>query len=182
MAVNKMLYQSIANSTAHRPIRDYNAGLIFENPELLKDLIAVALDVSDKHHHKACWILELVLERHIGWLSPHLDDFCAKLPLLKHDGAMRSMAKICQFAAERHLERRDFLNESHLKSIAETCFDWLIGQAKVATKAYAMRALYQIGKLQDWVYPELQSILEMGYPDHSAAYKAASKDILRRIR
>lgn len=177
-----MLYQSIANSTAHRPIRDYNANLVFENPDLVADLIAVALDLSDKNHHKACWILELVLEQHIVWLSPYLDDFCKKLPQLKHDGAMRSVSKICQFAAEQHLKSNNFLTESHLKSIAETCFDWLISDAKVATKAYAMRALYQIGKLQIWIYPELKSVLEMGYPDHSAAYQAAAKELLRKMK
>lgn len=179
--MDKILYQSIANSTAHRPIRDYNAGLVFDHPELLPDLMAVALDLSDKHHHKACWILELVLEQHIAWLAPYLDVFCQKLPHLRHDGALRSVSKICQFAAEEHL-KNNFLTESHLKSISETCFDWLIGDAKVATKAYSMRTLYAIGKLQSWIYPELKNVLEMGYPNHSAAYQAAAKELLRKMK
>ncbi|SCY34725.1 hypothetical protein SAMN02927903_01185 [Flavobacterium caeni] len=174
-------YQRIARSTAHRPIRDQLSGLVFDNPHLLDDLIAVALDPSDQHHHKACWILELVMERHIGWLTPFLDQFCDVLPQLKRDGAVRSMSKICLFAAAHHTKTMDFLSENQLKKITEACFDWLISDAKVAAKAYAMRALVHTGRWQNWVYPELKVVLEMGYSEHSAAYQAACKEVLRKI-
>jgi hypothetical protein len=32
------------------------------------------------------------------------------------------------------------------KQIAESCFDWIIDVNKVASKAYAIRALYELGK------------------------------------
>jgi hypothetical protein len=180
--MNQALYQSIAKSTAHRPSRDYHAALVFGNPALLSDLMDFALDVEDKNHHKACWILELVMEKNIEWLSPHLDRFCEALSKFTQDGAARSVSKICMFAATRHLKTNDLLSGQHLKKITEACFDWLIGDAKVATKAYAMRALLQTGKLQTWIYPELKIVLEMGYAQHSAAYQAASKEILKQIK
>lgn len=65
--------------------------------------------------------------------------------------------------------------------MVEACFDWLILDKKVATKAYAMRALFQFGKLQDWIYPELQVILEQQYSSGSAGFQFASKEILGKI-
>ena len=177
-----MFYKRIANSTAHRPIRDELSGMVVNNPALFPKLIAVALDVTDKNHHKACWILELVLEREISRLKDFLPQFCCTLPLYKHEGAIRSISKICLFSVQNHLKQRSgFLSSDELQQITEACFDWLITDAKVATKAYAMRALYLIGKSHDWIYPELEVILTQGFPQHSPAYKAAAKEILHKI-
>ena len=75
-----------------------------------------------------------------------------------------------------------FLTEKQLQLITERCFDWLITDAKVATKAYAMRALFEAGKLQDWIYPQLTAILEKDFAVHSAAYQAAAKELLKKMR
>lgn len=179
---DSLFYQNIEKSTAHRPVRDVMSGQVFENPELLKELIAVALDTNDKNHYKACWILELVLEKNMVWLKPYLDRFCEALPLYLHDGAVRSISKICWFASVCHMRSKDFLTESQLQQITESCFDWLISDAKVASKAYAMRALFENGKIQPWIYPEMKSILELGYPNHSAAYQAAAKELLKKMK
>jgi len=75
-----------------------------------------------------------------------------------------------------------FLAENHIELMVEACFDWLILDKKVATKAYAMRALFQFGKLQDWIYPELQVILEQQYSSGSAGFQFACKEILGKIK
>lgn len=175
-------YQSVSKSTAHRPIRDYHASLVFENPQLLNDLIAISFNTKDDNHHKGCWILELVLEKNTSWLIPYLDRFCKTLPQFSHDGAVRSISKISWFTVTAHAKSGHFVSEMQLQKITESCFDWLIGETKVASKAYAMRALFEIGKSQQWVYPELKSVLELGYPEHSAAYQAAAKELLRKIK
>lgn len=175
-------YDQIARSTAHRPIRDRLCGEVLADPALFHELLRTALNCGDENHHKACWILELVLESNIQWLKEHCADFSAALPNFKHEGAMRSISKICMFATQKHeKEKLSFLFDVQLNCIITTCFDWLIGESKVATKAYAMRALYCIGKNQPWIHDELKHILPQGFPDHSPAYKAAAKDILRRI-
>lgn len=173
---------SIENSTAHRASRDFNSNLVFGEPALLVDLMQMALNPSNKYHYKACWVLELIMERHIEWLEPHKINFFKALPLFTHDGALRSVSKIGLFAAKKHLQNREFLCDGTIKILTESCFDWLISDQKVATKAYAMRTLFELGKLNDWIYPELKVILAQDAAFHSAAYKAAGKDILRRIR
>ena len=61
--MNSELYKNVANSSAYRISRDENAQHILANPDLFLDLLELALNVADKNHHKACWILELVLEK-----------------------------------------------------------------------------------------------------------------------
>jgi hypothetical protein len=177
-----IFYNQIAKSTAHHPIRDRLCGEVLSDPSLFPELLGTALDFTDENHHKACWILELVLESNIQWLKEYCEDFTAALANFRHEGAMRSISKICMFAAQKNeKEKLSFLSDIQLNCIVTICFDWLIGDTKVASKAYAMRALYCIGKNQPWIHDELKQILPQGFPDHSPAYKAAAKDILRRI-
>lgn len=146
----------------------------------------IALDVKNKNHYKACWTLELVIEHNINWLTGYLDQFCNTLPSFSHVGAIRSISKICMFASKQHLKSLKnntiFLTEKQAQQIIETSFDWLISDTKVASKAYAMRALFEFGKQYDWIYPELHEILSKDFANHSPAYQAASKEILKKIQ
>ena len=45
-----------------------------------------------------------------------------------------------------------------------------------------MRTLYNLGKHYDWIYPELKTILNKDFPNHSAAYKAVAKEVLKKIK
>jgi hypothetical protein len=172
----------IANSTAHRPIRDEISGMVINNLSLLPEMMAMTFDISNKNHYKACWSLELVLEKNITWLLPYLETFCNKLAAYKHEGALRSVSKIVLFSAIEDDKNGSFLMSEMRQKMTEACFDWLICNAKVATKAYAMRALYYFGKKQDWIYPELKVILQQDFAAHSAGYRAAAKDILKKIK
>ncbi|MDI1256505.1 MAG: hypothetical protein PSV16_10425 [Flavobacterium sp.] len=183
--MNEQLYKNIANSTAHRSSRDESAKIILDNPVLLVDLLQIAYAINDENHYKACWILELVVEEKIDWMSQHLVDFCEKLSHFSNESALRSIAKICQFAAVEHQRKTKsgsyFLNQKQQQQVAESCFDWLIGDHKVATKAYSARALFALGKNSDWIYPELHSILQNGFGNHSAAYKVVAREILKKL-
>lgn len=184
--MNSDFIQKLEKSTAHRPSRESLSNEACENPDLLQYLMGVFFNIKDRGHHKACWVLELVFEKNIDWLSPYLDVFCNTLSSYSHDGALRSVSKICLFSASHHLKKLKsgevFLTDNQLELMIESCFDWLITDQKVATKAYAMRALYSFGKVKDWVYPELKVILQQDYPNHSAAYKLASKEILTKLK
>jgi len=183
---NLPFYNQIAASSAHRNSREFNSDYILKHPECFEDLLAIAFDLKDKNHHKACWILELVLESRLDWLDDYLDVFCQILPLYKQDGAVRSISKICQFLSQKHISKLKsgcvYLRSKHIRVITETCFDWMIGPTKVASKVYAMRALFEIGKIKKTVHPELKDIIEKDFSLHTAAYKIAAKDILKRMK
>ncbi|CAM2932892.1 hypothetical protein [Flavobacterium frigoris] len=176
--MNNELYKNIANSSAYRISRDENAQHILANPDLFPGLLELALNVADKNHHKACWILELVLEKEPHLLTNHLPLFCLSLLKFRNKSATRAVSKICMFLCT-HLT----LTNTQEQQITESCFDWLISQdRKVATKAYSIRALYVQGKKYDWIYPELRRILIEDYHKHSAAYKAVAREILKKIK
>lgn len=177
------LATAIVQSNAHRAIRDSLANRVIAHPENFDELLALALNLSWPHHHKACWILELVLENHIAWLHPHLEDFTATLAHFQNSSALRSLSKICLFAVGQNQKEPGFLTNDQLHRIVEACFDWIINpDEKVANKAYAIRTLHIAGRKQAWIYPELIPILELGYTHHSAAYQAVVRDVLPKIR
>lgn len=179
-----MFYSKIENSTAHRPIRDILCLEALSNNENFSVLVITALNTNDSNHYKACWILELVLEKNLDLLLPYLDSFCSNAGLYKHQGAIRSVSKIALFIANRHhktLKTGGIISPEQINMLIDSCFDWLIGDAKVASKAYAMRALLLLGKYAEWVYPELKQILTEDYIKYSSAYQAAARDVLKKL-
>ena len=176
--MNTALYKIIENSTAHKASREAVSGLILNNPLWFPDLLALAFNTSDKNHYKACWILELVLAKQLHLLTDHLPLFCNHLSQFSNESAARSISKICLFLCQ-HMNLTSLQEEK----ITESCFDWLIQEhTKVATKAYAIRALFELGKNQDWIYPELKRILTDDYRKYSAGYKAIAREILKKIK
>jgi hypothetical protein len=93
--------------------------------ELFSDLLELALNTENKYHHKACWILELMLEKHLSTITDFFLLFCQSLSTFKHESAIRAIAKIWQFTT-KHL----LLSSIEEKQITESCSDWLIDEIK----------------------------------------------------
>jgi hypothetical protein len=177
--MNTAFYKLIEESTAHRLNREFIRDYVIQNPEKLEFLMKIALNEKDKIHFKACWSLELIFELKLELLFPFLDAFTSRLTFYENDSAVRPVSKICLFLSKSKTTK---LSENQETKIIEACLDWLIQDKKVATKAYSMRTLYNFGKKQPWIHEELKSILTQDYPNHSVAYKAAAKDILRKLK
>ena len=177
--MDQAFYKLLSESTAHRISREFIRDYVFENPEKLQYLMEIGLNEKDKIHIKACWSLELILEIKLELILPFLDDFLAKIGHYKDDSAIRSISKICMFLSKSKTIK---LSENQESKIIETCLDWLIQDKKVATKAYSMITLYNFGKKYPWINEDLKTILSQDYFKHSAAYQAAAKDILRKLK
>ncbi|MDI9309148.1 MAG: hypothetical protein QM535_02935 [Limnohabitans sp.] len=180
--MNSELHHRIEQSTAGRIDREKNRNLALRDDSFLKTVITVAFNPEDKNHHKGCWILELVCEKKLKLFVPYFDNFCEVLPQLKNDSAIRPMSKICLFLAKsNHRANGITLSQLQETQIIEICFDWLIREEKVATKVYAMKALFVFGKKYDWIYPELKNIIQQDYPNHTPAYQAATRNLLKKL-
>ncbi|MCV9927343.1 hypothetical protein OIU83_06755 [Flavobacterium sp. LS1R49] len=179
------LQKTLDYVNAYRENRLKGAQSVLENPDYFTELIFACFDISNKNYHKACWVLEFVSYEKLEWLQPHLNFFCSSLKKLKDESAIRPIAKICQLLVTAHYKKSETiitLSETQLQDIIETCFDWLITDTKVAAKAYAMRTLYILGKQYDWIHPELQIIMTKDYANHTAAYKAVARELLKKIK
>jgi len=169
---------------ACRESRLRTAQEVLENQHLFDDLVNICFSPSDKNNHRACWILEFVSYEELTWLQPHLNFFCSNLKILKDESSIRPIAKVVQLLVKSHYQKNKnsvFLSEENLQDCIEASFDWLINDVKVATKAYSIRTLCILGNHYDWIHPELQIILNKDYANHSAAYKAVAKEVLKKI-
>jgi len=162
------------------------ANLVIENKELFKYLLEIVFDVDNKTSIKAAWVLEFVLAEKLDWLASHLNYFTKNISNVKFDSAVRPISKICEFLAKAYTSNNDSIikaeiDSTHIEKIIETGFDWLIGEQKVAVKAYTMEMLFLFGKKEGWIHQELQLILQQNIVNESAAYKARGKKILSWI-
>lgn len=171
-------YIELENSNAHRKSRDTICALAIGNSNNLAELFELAFDTSNKNHFKACWALELVLEKDIKFIIPYLNPFIDAISFYKNDSAKRSVSKICLFLSN---SKSVNLSKKQEQLVIETCLDWLIQNEKVATKGYAIRALFNFSKKQSWLKEELKIILVQDYHFHSAAYKAVAREILKKL-
>lgn len=177
--MDQSFYKLIEDSTAHRLNREFIRDYVFQNPDKLQFLMAIALNENDKIHVKACWSLELIFELKLALILPFLEDLISKMANYKNDSAIRPVSKICLFLSKSKTIK---LTENQENKIIENCLDWLIQDKKVASKAYSMRALYLFSKKHTWIKDELKMILSQDYHNHSSAYKAAAKDILKKLK
>lgn len=180
--MNSTMYQKIEGSTAHVKSRVMVSNFAMKSEENLKELIAIAFDISHELHVKAFWSLDLVGEKKLKLLTPYIDEFCEVLPKIKNDSSLRPATRIAMFLTKsNHRKNGIKLTQEQEHILIEALIDRLIQDEKVASKAYAMKALFVLGKKYDWIYEELKPILSQDYSNHSAGYKAAARNILKKI-
>lgn len=73
------------------------------------------------------------------------------------------------------------MSKSQQEKFIETSLDRLIGYNKVAPKAFSIYALGHFAKERDWIKEELQNIINKDFADQSAGYKAAAREVLKKI-
>ncbi|WP_281540433.1 adenylosuccinate lyase [Maribacter aestuarii] len=181
------LYKALNYVDHSREKRSEMAQLIVNNPQLVAPLLKIAFTINDPISSKACWILEYMAKEKLSYLYNHLDLFTSKITEVHLDSSVRPVAKVCEYLiisyfSEVKNEINKVMTANHLERITTACFDWLIGNHKVAAKAYSMTCLLLLGKKYSWIHPELQLILEQNYAAGSAAYKARARMTLAKIK
>lgn len=175
------LEEKLSTSTARRKDRDILRNFVIRK-DLIEDLIEFAFSTSNENHVMAFYTLELVCEKKLKLFVPFIDSFCEVLPKLKNDSTIRPATRICFFLAKsNHRKNGISLTREQEHNIIEACLDRLIQNEKVAAKVYAMKALFVFGKKYRWIHEELKNILPQEYPNQSAAYRSATKHILKKL-
>ena len=169
----------LANSNASTDSRNGLRDFIFDHPGHLKDLIAFGVDLSNKNHHKAVWIIEMIAQVKTAMLLPHIDLLCNTISQYTNESAIRGMSRVAFFLGTSKSIK---LTDDQEEKLIEICLDWLIRDERVACKVYAMRTLSHFGKKRDWINVELKEILSRDYAVQSAGYKVAAKEVLAAIK
>lgn len=181
------LYKELDYVNHSRENRKKYALLVINNPELITQVMDILFRVDDKVSCRAGWLLEFVARENLDSVLPHLDRFTFKMHKVHLDSAVRPIAKICEYLVEAYYNKNENLTKEKLKpkhkeKIIELCFDYMITDQKIATKAYAMNTLFLLGKDFDWIHPELKMILEKDFQSGSAGYKARARCLLKKIK
>lgn len=180
------LIKSLDYVNATREKRMHMSNYILQTPELIEPLLQIAFKGKAPVSNKACWILEFVLKKNLNLIVPYIDVFIQNLHTLTLDSSVRPMAKICEIMIQAYYSKKQnniqsVLIPKHLELMASACFDWLIGEHKVAAQAYSMTSLLLLGRTFDWIHPELKMVLELNYASGSSAYKARARMTLESL-
>lgn len=156
---------------------------VLKDQELFQSLLEIAFEQDNDLSIKAIWILELVCEKRLDWLAFNLTYFIENLPKVSEESAVRSIAKVCNLVAQDYNSKFDSpikltITQDQISQMIETCFDWLLSEFKVATKAHAMETLYFLGIKNTWIHYELKMIIEKNLPDESPGYATRAKKIM----
>ncbi|WP_036155023.1 hypothetical protein [Maribacter forsetii] len=178
------LKEALNYVSASRENRSKMASKIEGDPKLIPILIEIIKDDIDPISCKAAWVLESLVKINLHYILIHITAFIDSLKYISLESSVRPASKICQLLvinefSEKSIKSIQKLTKNHLNDITEAAFDWLIGDYKVAPKAYSMTTLLLIGRRIKWIHPELQQILEQNYESGSAAYKARARMTLK---
>lgn len=181
------LYHSLNYVDHTREKRAIMAKRVLANPDLIPPLMEIVFMVDDPISIKACFALEYTAKNNLLPILPHLDLFTENLNVLRHESAIRPMAKMCELLLLDYYKKTGSITQGHIKDIhmermATACFDWLIGDHKVATKAHSMTSLLLLGNKYAWIHPELKMVVEQNYAHGSAAYKARARHTLAKLK
>ncbi|GEC72407.1 hypothetical protein SAMN05443543_10855 [Flavobacterium flevense] len=174
----------IAQTTGYKNSRQASADYVIARAELMDDFMRICFENKNPDHYKACWVMELIAYEKLNWLQKYLNLICSKSKILTNESAIRPLSKVIFLLIEAHYKTSKneiHFTENQRQELIELNFDWLITDTKVASKVYAMRSLQLLGKEYDWIHPELQTILAKDFSNQTAAYKAVSKHILKKI-
>ena len=168
---------------AYKKTREDLAFLVIANPKEFDTLLHFAFQHKKEISYKAAWVLEMVCIHKLEMIYPHIDVFLNQISKATYDQSVRPFAKICELLVTAHYRKKPVvtLNAAQKELVTTICFDWLIGNQKVACKAYAMQCLYLLGKEIHWIHNELKPVLLNDYSKESAAYKARARHIIKKI-
>ncbi len=185
------IYSILENmGNAERKNREAAARRIRNDMALFPALLNSVFETENKIHHKAAWILEIVLERDMTLIVPYLSPFCDGLHRIENESALRPLSKICYWISREYVTGRDprfvqKLTFKDIQKIVESNFDWLIGNHKIATQAFAMDTLFLFGQLPEeeyaWIHTELQAVISQNMASKSPGYRQRAKKILHLL-
>lgn len=157
-------------------------------PDLTKVLLEeVFIQDAEGKSFNASWVFDHLMRKKLDYLLPHLDLFLEGTSKLKSESCMRPMAHVMELLNKAYFNKKNprylqTLTKEQQEQMTSICFDWLIGEHKVATKVFAMTSLFYLGETFEWVRPELKSVLELQIAEGTAGFKNRGGKILDKLK
>ena len=161
--------------------------VITANPILVKTLLEeIFLADAKGNNFNASWVLDHVLRKELQLIYPYVKLFCKSIPSLKNESNLRPVAHIIEMLVLQYYIKKDqnliaVLKKVQLEQLTTVCFDWLIGNHKIATQVFCTTSLYHLGTTFNWVHPELIGILENKIDKGSTGFKNRAEKTLNLL-
>ncbi|MGV3697285.1 hypothetical protein [Flavobacterium sp.] len=178
VVMDREFYNRVSKSNAGTECRNGIRDFVLQNPEYLEAVIAFGTDLANKNQYKGVWIIEMLAETHPQLLVPYINRICDVASHYKHESAIRGISRAINFLTQ---SKQISLTEEQQERFMEISLDRLIGDAKVAPKSFALHALGHYAQKHEWIKDELRNIISKDFPSQSAGYKAAAREVLRKI-
>lgn len=155
--------------------------------KLLPELIALCDPISGVSH-QACWSLEQSFLLYESDCYPFLKEICALFVLPINSSGMRSLSKIGsilvkKFYSKKENEIQRLLSLTMREQLLEGCLQELLDHPdKTANLAFCTRAVFELGKEFDWIYPELIPVIENILNGNPKGYRACGSKTLLKIK
>lgn len=156
---------------------------IVAQPTLTGALLQEVFEEDKNGTFNASWTFDHLMRKRLSYLLPIFEPFVQGLGQLTSASCIRPMAHVCEMVTEAYFTTKatafqNTITEEQLEKILTVCFDWLIGDHKVAAKVFAMTSLYHLGKKFMWVHPALKQVVEDTMATGSAGYRHRAKKTL----
>jgi hypothetical protein len=150
----------------------------------LRDLIDITFHPDKVIGFRAVWILENMFLKHPEHYLNDLEYFISRFKEVNNPGCMRHYTKLIMHMTDTTSPAsvKQKLQSIDLESVVEQLFDWMIDpKVKVAVKAFAGKALFNLKDRYDWILEELEGQLQIFLCDKSAGMRSAAKNTLKLI-
>ena len=167
--------------TMHAESRANFSRIISEN-QFLPGLIQI-IQQSSAYRLKAIVALEFYARDHWEEVKNYSEEIIEISTKITSETEKRCISKLMEKISEFQYKDPDFkLPQQSLEQMASVCFDWLLTDSKIATKAFSMQSLFYLGYKIDWIHPELKAYLQRNLSQQSAGFKSRGTKILKKLR
>ncbi|NOW95484.1 hypothetical protein [Mucilaginibacter sp. SG564] len=151
----------------------------------LRDLIDITFHPDKVIGFRAVWILENMYLKDPEHYLNDLEYFASRFKEVKNPSCMRHYTKLIMHMTDTTspVPVKQKLQTIDLEPVVEQLFDWMIDpKVKVAVKAFAGKALFNLKDRYDWIAEELEGQLKIFLCNKSAGMRSAAKNTLKLIQ
>jgi cytosine/uracil/thiamine/allantoin permease len=151
----------------------------------LRDLIDITFHQDKVIGFRAVWILENMFLKDPEHYIKDLEYFASRFKEVSNPSCMRHYTKLIMHMTDTTSPAsvKLKLETIDLDPVVEQLFDWMIDpKIKVAVKAFAGKALFNLKDRYDWIAEELEGQLKIFLCDKSAGMRSAARTTLKLIQ
>jgi hypothetical protein len=150
----------------------------------LRDLIDLTFYPDKNIAFRAAWLLENVFLLDPSNYEPDLEYLISRVKDVNYESCKRHYAKIIMHITGKKAPEiiQGKLQQLDLEPVVEQCFGWMIDpKIKIAVKAFASEALFNLRHRYPWIAEELASQLQFLMRNGTAAIQSRGKKLLSQV-